>query len=126
MAFDVIIIGSGFGGAITACRLAESGRRVLVLERGRRWDKTTFPRKATDQWLWDVDHPEKSPGWIDLRRFPHMTVAMGAAVGGGSLIYSTVSTESPKAAFDHGWPPEIRYKDLKPHYDSVKQMMNVM
>ena len=125
MPFDVIIIGSGFGGAITACRLAESGRRVLVLERGRRWDKTTFPRKATDQWLWDVDHPEKSPGWLDLRRFPHMTVAMGAAVGGGSLVYANVSTEAPKAAFDQGWPPEIRYEDLKPHYDRVKQMMNV-
>jgi len=86
MAFDAIIIGSGFGGSVTACRLAEDGRRVLVLERGKRWNKDNYPRQATDQWLWDQNHPEKSPGWLDLRRFPHMTVAQGAAVGGGSHI----------------------------------------
>jgi cholesterol oxidase len=125
MAFDVIIIGSGFGGSITACRLAEDGRRVLVLERGRRWNKDNYPRKATDQWLWDQNHPEKSPGWLDMRRFPHMTVVQGAAVGGGSHIYANVSTEAPKSAFDQGWPAEIRYQDLKPHYDTVKTMMNV-
>jgi cholesterol oxidase len=123
--FDVIIIGSGFGGSVTACRLAEGGRRVLVLERGRRWNKSNFPRKANDQWLWDQKHPEKSPGWLDLRRFPHMTIAQGAAVGGGSHIYANVSCEAPKAVFDNGWPPEIRYQDLKPHYDRVKKMMNV-
>jgi cholesterol oxidase len=125
MAFDAIIIGSGFGGSVTACRLAEDGRRVLVLERGRRWNKDNYPRQATDQWLWDQSHPEKSPGWLDLRRFPHMTVAQGAAVGGGSHIYANVSTEAPKSIFEQGWPPEIRYPDLKPHYDSVKTMMNV-
>ena len=125
MAFDAIIIGSGFGGSVTACRLAEDGRRVLVLERGRRWNKDNYPRQATDQWLWDQNHPEKSPGWLDLRRFPHMTVAQGAAVGGGSHIYANVSTEAPKSIFEQGWPAEIRYQDLKPHYDSVKTMMNV-
>jgi cholesterol oxidase len=125
MSFDVIIIGSGFGGSVTACRLAEDGRRVLVLERGKRWNKDNYPRKATDQWLWDQSRPEKSPGWLDLRRFPHMTVAQGAAVGGGSHIYANVSTEAPKAIFEQGWPPEIRYQDLKPHYDTVKTMMNV-
>ena len=55
---------------------------------------------------------EKSPGWVDLRRFPHMTIAQGAAVGGGSHIYANVSCEAPKAAFEDGWPPEIRYQDL--------------
>ena len=125
MPFDVIVIGSGFGGSVTACRLAEDGRSVLVLERGRRWDNTNYPRAATDQWLWDVQHPEKSPGWLDLRRFPHMTVAQGAAVGGGSQIYANISCEAPKEAFDSGWPPEITYQALKPKYDLVKQVMNV-
>ena len=46
MDFDVIVIGSGFGGAISACRLAEAGYKVLILERGRRWDKTNYPRTA--------------------------------------------------------------------------------
>jgi cholesterol oxidase len=44
MDYDVIVIGSGFGGAITACRLAEKKKRVLVLERGKKWTKDTYPR----------------------------------------------------------------------------------
>jgi cholesterol oxidase len=86
MTFDVIVIGSGFGGAVTACRLQERGYRVLVLERGRRWDKTNFPRQPSDPWLWDSDSPERCNGWLELRHFPNMSVATGAAVGGGSLI----------------------------------------
>ncbi|MFL6697408.1 MAG: GMC oxidoreductase [Vitreoscilla sp.] len=124
MAFDAIIIGSGFGGAITACRLAQKNLRVLVLERGRRWGRGTFPRGLDDPWLWSHDHPETRNGWLDLRRFPGMTVAQGAAVGGGSLIYANVSCEAPKA-FDWGWPPGITYDALKPHYDAVAAMMGV-
>ena len=43
-AYDVVVVGSGFGGSITACRLAQVGRSVCVLERGKPWDKTDFPR----------------------------------------------------------------------------------
>jgi cholesterol oxidase len=125
MAFDVIVIGSGFGGAVTACRLAEAGAQVLVLERGRRWDPATFPRKPTDDWLWNHEHPERRPGWLDVRRFPAMTVAQGAGVGGGSLVYANVSCEAPDHAFHAGWPAEIRYADLKPYYDRVKTFMKV-
>src|ERR1019366_2392556 len=71
---DVLVIGSGFGGAITACRLAEKGRKVRVLERGRRWDKTTYPRQPTDEWIWSRAHPERYHGWSDLRRFDGMSV----------------------------------------------------
>jgi choline dehydrogenase-like flavoprotein len=46
--FDALIIGSGFGGSVTSCRLAQKGYKVLVLERGQRWDPTTFPRKPDD------------------------------------------------------------------------------
>jgi cholesterol oxidase len=125
MDFDVIVIGSGFGGAITACRLAEANYRVLVLERGRRWDKTSYPRQPTDMWLWNQDSPEKEHGWLDFRVFPHMAVAQGAAVGGGSLIYANISCEAPGSVFNAGWPPEITYADLKPYYDQVAKFMNV-
>lgn len=125
MAFDVIVIGSGFGGAVTACRLAEAGASVLVLERGRRWSPANFPRKATDDWVWDHDHPEQRPGWLDLRLFPNMTIAQGAGVGGGSLVYANVSCEAPSQAFETGWPAEVRYPILKPFYDRVKTFMNV-
>ena len=125
MSFDVIVIGSGFGGAITACRLQQKGYRVLVLERGRRWDKRNFPRTPDDPWIWDSDKPEHCNGWLELRTFPHMSVAVGAAVGGGSLIYANVSCEAPPWRFAKGWPPEITYDELKPHYDTVKTFMDV-
>ena len=64
-AFDVIVIGSGFGGAVTACRLAEGGMRVLVLERGRRWEPKDYPREPGDAWIWDQNKPERRNGWLD-------------------------------------------------------------
>jgi len=125
MDFDAIVIGSGFGGAITACRLAEKGYRVLILERGRRWNKATYPRGAGDSWVWSHLHPERESGWLDLRVFPGMTVAQGAAVGGGSLIYANISCEAPPRTFERGWPQEVNYAELKPHYDAVAKFMNV-
>src|SRR6266571_4757931 len=75
MDFDAIVIGSGFGGSVSSCRLAQAGYRVLVLERGRRWDRTNYPRKPTDHWWWDQENPERWNGWIDLRIFRHMAVS---------------------------------------------------
>jgi len=125
MDFDVIVIGSGFGGAITACRLAEGNYRALILERGRRWDKTNYPRRPTDPWIWSHEHPETKNGWLDLRVFPNMTVAAGAAVGGGSLIYANISAVPPKNTFDAGWPREISFAELEPHYAEVGRFMRV-
>src|SRR5206468_7682133 len=125
MDYDVIVIGSGFGGAISACRLAEAGYKVLILERGRRWDKTTYPRQPSDPWLWSHQCPEKENGWIDMRLFPNIGVVQGAAVGGGSLIYANISCEAPPKTFLAGWPKEITYDELKPHYDAVARFMNV-
>jgi cholesterol oxidase len=123
--FDVIVIGSGFGGAITACRLAERGYRVLVLERGRRWAVKDFPRRATDAWVWDQNRPADLNGWFDFRVFPHMTVVAGAGVGGGSLVYANISVEAKPDTFNAGWPAEITYAELKPYYDMVGAMMGV-
>ena len=125
MNFDAIVIGSGFGGAITACRLAEAGYKVLVLERGRRWDKTSYPRQPGDMWLWNQEKPEKEHGWVDFRVFNHMSVVQGAAVGGGSLIYANISCEAPAHTFEAGWPEEITYAEMKPFYDKVAKFMNV-
>ncbi|HEX4947220.1 MAG TPA: FAD-dependent oxidoreductase, partial [Blastocatellia bacterium] len=80
MNFDVIVIGSGFGGAISACRLAEAGYKVLILERGRRWDKNTYPSVTNRDWIWSNEAPELLNGWSDLRVFPNMSVIQGAAV----------------------------------------------
>lgn len=123
--FDVIVIGSGFGGAICGARLAEAGYRVLILERGRRWDVKDYPREPHDAWTWDHDHPERRHGWFDFRVFPNMTVVQGAGVGGGSLVYANISVEAKPDTFRHGWPPEVTFDVLAPHYARVGRTMNV-
>ena len=122
---DAIVVGSGFGGSIAACRLAARGMKVLVLERGRRWTPDAYPRKPGDAWTYDARRPEKRNGWLDLRFFKKMIVAQAAGVGGGSLAYSSVILEAPASCFDRGWPPEITYAALKPHYDAVAQVLNL-
>lgn len=121
--YDVIVIGSGFGGAVTACRLAEKGRKVL--ERGRRWDVKDFPRGPGDAWFWSHDEPEQHNGWIDIRAYPDMAVVQGCGVGGGSLIYANISVEARPFVFERGWPKEISYQGIKPYYDKVGRMLNV-
>src|ERR1700682_3471455 len=142
--YDVVVIGSGFGGAVTAYRLAASNYSVLVLERGHRWgpnkgkrdevnergdyrddEVVNFPRTAKDAWFWDHKHPEQSHGWLDFRNFPYMGVVLGSGVGGGSLIYANVSIEADERAFDKGWPAEITLKELKPYYDKVTAMLEL-
>ena len=91
--FDAIVIGSGFGGAISACRLAEKGMKVLVLERGRRWTAKDYPRKPGDAWLFNHLAPAQLNGWLDLRFFKNIAVSQAAGVGGGSLAYSSVALE---------------------------------
>jgi cholesterol oxidase len=125
MDFDVIVIGSGFGGAITSCRLAQKGKKVLVLERGHRWDRTTYPREPDDEWIWSRTHPERHHGWADLRRFKGMAVIAGAGVGGGSLIYANVSAVPPPSVFDAGWPSEITFQGLQPYYANVASVLDI-
>jgi cholesterol oxidase len=142
--YDVVVIGSGFGGAVTAYRLAAAHYSVLVLERGHRWgpnkgrrnelsqagdyrddEVVNFPRTAKDAWFWDHKHPEQSHGWLDFRNFPYMGVVLGSGVGGGSLIYANVSIEADERAFDKGWPDEITLPVLKPYYDKVTAMLEI-
>jgi cholesterol oxidase len=125
MDFDVIVIGSGFGGAITACRLAQKGRKILILERGKEWDKGSYPRKPEDEWIWSQSSPEHHHGWMDLRIFKGMSVIQGAGVGGGSLIYANISRVPPEIVFKSGWPPEITLQSLAKYYATVGEMLEV-
>ena len=122
---DVIVVGSGFGGAVMARRLAEQGQRVLVLERGRRWEPRDYPRRAGDAWIYSDQRPHRHNGWLDMRFYRGMTVAQAAGVGGGSLCYSSVATEARPEVFTQGWPAEITYAELKPHYDTVAREMDL-
>src|SRR4051794_33685681 len=121
--YDAIIIGSGFGGAVTSCRLSEAGMKVLVLERGRRWDSSTYPRAPGDAWVWDQENPAKNNGWLDFRVQRGVCVAQGSGVGGGSLIYANVLIDAQPWLFENGWPPEITLVGLQPYYERVQNML---
>jgi cholesterol oxidase len=122
-AYDAVVIGSGFGGAIAACRLAQSGQSVCVLERGPRRKKTDFPRspyELTNRALWD----ERSEGFLEYRSFSRMDVIQGCGVGGGSLHYFNVCKRPPAAIFEHPrWPRTITLLRLTPYYDLARQML---
>ena len=123
--YDVIIVGSGFGGAPSACRLAAAGKKVLLLERGRRWQADEYPRDFSDDWLWDPAEPEKQNGWLDLRFFGDMSVAQASGLGGGSLVYASAFIEAQADVFNEGWPEQISHESLKPFYEMTGKMLNV-
>jgi cholesterol oxidase len=122
--YDVVVIGSGFGGSVTACRLAEQGYKVLVLERGRRWAEKMYPRRLEFKNLfWRQSSPAKYNGWFDIRFFRKMFVVQGCGVGGGSLVYANVCINAKRKEFQTGWPIEVTYESLEPYYDRVETML---
>jgi len=124
--YDVVIIGSGFGGSITACRLAQAGRSVCVLERGRRWGNVDFPRSPSQiagNGFWDPDGGHF--GLLDYRVFPRMHVIQGSGVGGGSLHYFNVHLRPPASIFDDiRWPAGVDARTLDPYYDLARDMLD--
>ena len=86
--YDYIIVGSGFGGAVSALRLTEKGYRVLVVEKGLRWDTEDFPHTNWNlrKWLW---LPLLSfRGFFKITIMRHVGILSGVGVGGGSLTYA--------------------------------------
>jgi cholesterol oxidase len=123
-AYDVVVIGSGFGGAISACRLAQAGRSVCVLERGKRWGKTDFPRTPAEVsrafWCEGV-----TQGFLEYRTFRKIDVIQGCGVGGGSLHYFNVHLRAPAEVLGVGpWPGEITRSTLDPYYAVAEDMLD--
>ena len=127
--FDAVIVGSGFGGAVTAFRLAEAGQRVLVLERGKPYPPGSFPRspRGLSRNFWDPS--EGLHGMFDLWSFDGLESIVSSGLGGGSLIYANVLIrkdpkwfvrEEPGAGYEY-WP--ITYEDLEPHYECAEAML---
>jgi cholesterol oxidase len=118
--YDAIVVGSGFGGGIAACRLAESGRSVCVLERGRRFAGEDFidsPDRLPEL-LW---HERLNPGGMfDVRLLRDVTVITAAGVGGGSLVYANVQLRAPADVFSAGWPAGITRAELDSWYDKTE------
>jgi cholesterol oxidase len=121
--YEAVVIGSGFGGSVAACRLAQAGRSTVVLERGRRYDTNPFPRNwndPTDGWLWPVGQ-----GLFDLKHFSQMVVIEAAGLGGGSLIYANVQLRAPAEVFNQGWPVGYSRDALNPYYDLAAYMLDI-
>ncbi len=134
--YESVVIGTGFGGSINACRLSKRWPgKVLVLERGKRYGMGSFPRAphALARNFWNVPHERRSRprkmhraeqhGLFDVRNYEHMDVVLAAGLGGGSLIYANVFLEPPDEVFDQRWPETCRKQQLKPYYRVVKEVL---
>lgn len=121
--FDAVIVGSGFGGAVTALRLAQASWRVCVLERGRPWPPGSFPRTphglATDG-FWSPATGRH--GLFEVFSFSGLSALLASGLGGGSLIYANVMLRKPPETFvddeTESWP--ITSADLDRHYANVE------
>ncbi len=126
-AYDFVIIGSGFGGSVTALRLAERGHRVLVLERGKRFRDEDFARSTWNarRYLWAP--ALRCFGILQVSPFRDVWVLHGCGVGGGSLGYANVLMQPTDALFDApAWRDLADWKTiLTPHFATAKRMLGV-
>jgi len=123
--FDWIIIGSGFGGSVSALRLVEKGYNVLMLEKGRRFQKEDFPKTNWNlrDWMWNPSVGLR--GIFKMSFFKHVTVLSGVGVGGGSLVYAnTLPTPTDEFFNADSWSHLADWKEeLAPHYETASKML---
>jgi cholesterol oxidase len=125
--YDFVIVGSGFGGSVSALRLSEKGYRVAVLEMGKRWKREDFPKSN-----WNLRKYFWKP-WLGMYGILQMTMVKdafflhGAGVGGGSLVYANTLLVPPAKAFeDVRWVGMDWKAVLEPYYAEAKRMLGAV
>ena len=125
--FDFIVIGSGFGGSVTAHRLTEKGYRVAVMEMGRRWTPDNLPRTNWLLWRWIWRPRLALRGFFNMQFFRHVVILHGCAVGGGSITYANTLLVPPDSVWEKGsWAPLASWKTEMPrHFETAARMLGV-
>lgn len=125
--YDYVIIGSGFGGSVSALRLAEKGYRVLVLERGKRFRDQDFPKSNWLIWKYLWAPGLRCFGVLQISPFKDMFVLHGSGVGGGSLGYANVLLQPTEATFNEpGWQSPLPWGEvLRPYFALSQRMLGV-
>ncbi|MBX3157834.1 MAG: GMC family oxidoreductase [Deltaproteobacteria bacterium] len=125
--FDFVVIGSGFGGSVAACRLAEKGYSVAVVEMGKRWTAKDFPKTTwrLRRWIWRPGL--RLFGFYNMRPFKHVMILCGNAVGGGSITYANTMLSPPDVVWGEGsWKGLAPWRDEMPaHYATARRMLGV-
>ena len=124
---DFLVIGSGFGGSVSAMRLTEKGYRVIIAEQGKHITPDTMPKKVVDikRFLWFA--PLKFKGFFSIQLFKHVMVLHGNAVGGGSITYANTLLQPKDDIWRQGsWAGLHDWQSVMPkHYATAKKMLGV-
>jgi cholesterol oxidase len=128
MEYDYVIIGSGFGGSVSALRLAEKGYKVLVIEKGKHFSEKDFPKNnwKLRKWLWLPAF--RFFGFFKMTFFRHVGVLSGVGVGGGSLVYANTLPRPRSVFYKTGsWAELCDWKkELKPFYKTAEIMLGAV
>ncbi len=123
--YDYVIIGSGFGGSVSALRLSEKGYKVLVIEKGKWYTNKDFPKTNWNlkKWLWLPSL--KLHGFFKMTFLNHVTVLSGVGVGGGSLTYANTLPIPKEKFYNSGsWAKLLNWEQqLKPFYKEAYKML---
>src|SRR5215831_536132 len=125
--YDFVVIGSGYGGAITAARIASANLNpkpsVCILERGQEWEPGKFP-ETTDQVLGAARRPGNPLGLYELLTYPDISVIKGSGLGGTSLINANVAIRPDREVFEQfHWPASLTFEALTPFYDKATAVL---
>lgn len=125
--YDYVIIGSGFGGSVSALRLSQKGYKVLVIEKGKKYEAKDFPKSNWNlkRWLWLP--ALRFFGFFKITFYRHVSILSGVGFGGGSLVYANTLPIPKKEFFTaKSWSHLANWEtELKPFYQKAKKMLGV-